>query len=53
MGFRVLKGLPPYGPMEKPFPERFGRSGSEGFVVEFLPEESEKWVGNFEPGDSK
>lgn len=48
--FKIRKYLPPYGPL----PEQFSASGqgkySEGFVVEFYPIASEKWVGNFQPG---
>lgn len=48
--FRILPGLPPYGPMATPFPTSFGHTGREGFVVEFLPDTPDAWVGNFAPG---
>ena len=48
--FRILKGLPAYGPL----PEQFSSTGvgkhSEGFVVEFYPRMSKSWIGNFQPG---
>lgn len=49
-GYRVLPGLPPYGPPAISFPEEWGRSGREGFVVEFVLKPSITWVGNFAPG---
>jgi hypothetical protein len=49
--FRILTGLPPYGPPATPLPEEWGRTGREGFVVEFLPGTADAWVGNFRPGD--
>jgi len=36
--------------MATSFPARFARTGSEGYVVEFLPDTSDAWVGNFGPG---
>src|SRR5258708_20336251 len=48
--FRVLPGLPPYGSPAIPFPEGWGRTGREGFVVQFQPDGSPSWVGNFRPG---
>jgi hypothetical protein len=53
MSFRILKGLPPYGPLATPFPARYGRTGQEGLVVEFDDDDHGKWVGNFGPGASK
>jgi hypothetical protein len=47
--FRILKGLPAYGPLAIPFPEEYGRTGQEGLVVEFRPD-SGRWVGNFRRG---
>jgi hypothetical protein len=47
--FKILKYLPPYGPL----PEQFTngpRMYREGFTVEFYPENGEKWVGNFQLG---
>jgi hypothetical protein len=46
--FRVLPGLPPYGPLAQSFPE--SPVGREGFVIEFLPDTDSAWVGNFGPG---
>ena len=43
--FRVLPGLPPYGPPAKPFGSDQGRY-REGFVVEFQ-DENATWIGNF------
>lgn len=48
--FQVLPGLPPYGPSARPFPVAFGRTGQEGYVVEFCPETSAAWIGNFRRG---
>lgn len=42
---RALPGLPPYGPAALSFPR--SDAFSEGFVVEFVTERSETWVGNF------
>ena len=48
--FKILNGLPGYGPM----PEQFSATGkgkhSEGLVVEFFPPGSQNWIGNFQPG---
>lgn len=52
ISFRILKGLPPYGPPARPIPEEFGRTGREGFVVAFDSHGSDNWVGNFSPGMS-
>jgi len=48
--FRVLPGLPPYGPRPLASPAGFGRTGREGYVVEFCPDTSATWVGNFRRG---
>jgi hypothetical protein len=48
--FRVMSGLPPYGPLAVSFPGPWGRTGQEGLVVEFSDGESQRWVGNFRPG---
>ncbi len=50
MSHRILRGLPPYGPLATPFPARYGRTGQEGLVVEFDNGDKGKWVGNFGPG---
>jgi len=48
--FRIRAGLPPYGSPARAFPASFERSGREGFVVEFLPDTPDAWIGNFAPG---
>jgi hypothetical protein len=48
--YRVLEGLPPYGPRARPFPPEWGRLGREGLVVEFMPSQSDRWTANFQPG---
>ncbi len=48
--YRILDGLPPYGPLALSFPPGFGERGKEGFVVEFNPDTPERWVGNFSGG---
>lgn len=50
--YRVLKGLPAYGPMAISFPESRAKFGREGFVVEFNNEDGSSWVGNFLSGSS-
>lgn len=52
MDYRILKGLPPYGPLATPFPAWYGKTGREGLVVEFDNDDKGKWVGNFGPGGS-
>ena len=48
--YRVLPGLPPYGPLALGFPEAWREKGREGFVVEFTKSDGGKWVGNFATG---
>ncbi len=48
--FRVLPGLPPYGPLAVSFPPSWGRSGHEGLVVAFTGSDGTTWTGNFMPG---
>jgi hypothetical protein len=48
-GFKLLPGLPPYGPAARAFPSEWGRLGREGIVVAF-ESEAGSWVGNFRPG---
>jgi hypothetical protein len=48
--FRVVPGLPTFGPPARPFPANFARTGREGYVVEFYPDTSHAWSGNFAPG---
>lgn len=45
----VLPGLPTYGEPALSFPEKLGRRGQEGVVVEFGEDDS-KWIGNFGGG---
>jgi hypothetical protein len=47
--FKLLGGLPPYGPLATAFPSDWGRLGREGFVVEF-GSGAGAWVANFRPG---
>jgi hypothetical protein len=47
--FEVLPGLPPYGPVAKPFPQE-GPHYREGFAVRFFSLDGTAWVGNFQPG---
>lgn len=47
--FKLLKGLPPYGPMATAIPSEWGRLGREGVVVEFHPG-GNSWIANFQPG---
>lgn len=42
---RPLPGLPPYGPRAQSFPR--ADAFREGFVVEFVGNGGERWVGNF------
>ena len=46
---RLLAGLPTYGPLATSYPERFGRTGREGTVVE-IESDTDQWVANFQPG---
>lgn len=48
--FRELPGLPEYGPMPLQFSSTGQGTHREGFVVEFLPDTDESWVGNFQLG---
>jgi hypothetical protein len=48
--FRILSGLPTYGPLPKQFSATGQGTHREGFVIEFLPKSTRKWVGNFQPG---
>ena len=50
MKYKVLNGLPPYGPQVKAFSSTGMGTHSEGFVVKFLPDSRNDWVGNFQPG---
>jgi hypothetical protein len=50
MVFRILAGLPPYGPLAMPFPTEWGRLGREGFVIEFTDSAGDRWTANFRPG---
>ncbi|TVV72298.1 hypothetical protein [Sphingomonas solaris] len=46
---RALSGLPPYGPAALSFPR--ADAIREGFVVEFVSELGETWIGNFAKGN--
>jgi hypothetical protein len=48
--FEILPGLPPYGPMAKPFPSSGYASHREGFVVQFSSQKIGLWIGNFQRG---
>ncbi len=48
--FRICAGLPAYGSAPRPFSPTGQGLHREGFVVEFLPQTSESWIGNFQPG---
>lgn len=48
--FKVLKGLPTYGPLYVSVPKNGYASYSEGLVIEFVKASGEKWVANFEKG---
>ena len=48
--FRVLPGLPVYGPPPVTFPTGWGHGVREGLVIEFQPLAGPVWVGNFDPG---
>lgn len=51
--YRILPGLPPYGPMPAQFSADGKGSHQEGFVVEFTPEHGPVWVGNFQRGGGR
>jgi hypothetical protein len=48
--YKILEGLPPYGDV----PQQFSATGMgtyrEGFVVQFSPNTTPVWVGNFQRG---
>ena len=48
--FRILPGLSATGPWPEQFTATGRGSHSEGVVVEFNPDTSRSWVGNFQPG---
>ena len=48
VSFEVLSGLPPYGPMAKPFPASGYGAFRQGFVVRFESKKFGTWVGNFQ-----
>lgn len=51
--YRVLDGLPPYGPAATPFPSDWGRLGREGMVVQFTDASGNPWTANFLCGAGK
>jgi hypothetical protein len=48
--WRVLDGLPPYGPPAEPFSTTGQGLHREGLVVEFTTSDARSWVGNFQRG---
>jgi hypothetical protein len=44
--------LPPYGAPARFFSADGTGAHREGFVIRFLPQSGEPWVGNFQPGSS-
>src|ERR1051325_1882986 len=48
--FRIVPGLPAYGPMATSFPPAWARTRQEGLVIEFFPDDAKRWVANFRPG---
>lgn len=50
--FRILEGLPAFGPSAVQFTSGSKRTDSEGLVVEIEPRDGSPWVGNFQPGGS-
>lgn len=51
--YRVLSGLPPYGPRAVPFSATGQGLHREGLVVEFRASDGSAWVGNFQRGLTK
>ena len=47
---RILSGLPAYGPRAESFPASGYGAHREGVVVEFVDDNGNAWVGNFQPG---
>ena len=47
---RILPGLPIYGAPAEPFPASGYGAHREGVVVEFVDNNGNVWVGNFQPG---
>lgn len=50
--FRALPGLSAYGPLAKGFSLDERGLHREGYAIEFMPDTSESWVGNFQLGGS-
>ncbi len=50
MRFKILEGLPPYGPMYVSINHTDPPSYSEGYVVRFFKNDGTDWVANFQPG---
>lgn len=48
--FRILSGLPAYGPMPEQFSDTGQGTHREGLAIEFRPSSDSTWVGNFQPG---
>ncbi|WP_417590201.1 hypothetical protein [Owenweeksia hongkongensis] len=51
--FKVLKSLPPYGPVYIPIYHYDDNPYSEGYVIEFTKKTGEKWIANFQVSFSK
>jgi len=47
--FKILPGLPSYGPEAIPFSPTGQGSHSEGLVVRFVADDGSNWTGNFQP----
>jgi hypothetical protein len=50
IAFKVLGGLPPYGPSPEQFTVGSKRTHTEGLAIEFEPAGGEPWVANFQCG---
>lgn len=48
--YKILNGLPPYGPMYVPITGSEEPFYSEGYVVKFRKRDGEEWVANFSSG---
>lgn len=48
--YRELNGLPAYGPSPISFSSTGQGKHQEGYVVEFLPDSDDAWIGNFQSG---
>lgn len=53
MKYKILDGLPPYGPMYIPVSESGEEFYNEGFVVRFFKIDGSNWIANFKKGWTK